>query len=160
MFIFPPSKKHRHKHAKTPHLNRKAGHRPKIAKIHSSMSAQEKTKRSNMFKSLPLLFSLWSPGAPSLPSAPSSATLSDKWGRPQAQGSNMLFQDPKRKKSPGQLHRIWWQTPFPEVETATMHNKVPCLKGKHCKNTVFHERARKDKVFKHVQKIASFSHSV
>ena len=68
----------------------------------------------------------------------------------------MLFQDPKRKKSPGQIHRIWWQTPFPEAEiTTTMHNKVPCSKAKLSKNTLFHERTRKDKIFKHVQNFAS-----
>ena len=66
-FCFERKTYSRQKHFKTPHLNRKEGHRPKIAKIHSSLSAQEKTKCSNMFKSLPLLFSLWSPGAPSYP---------------------------------------------------------------------------------------------
>jgi hypothetical protein len=36
-----------------------------------------------------------------------------------------------------------------------MHNKVPCSKAKLSKNTLFHERTRKDKIFKHVQKFAS-----
>ena len=40
------------------------------------------------------------------PGTLSSATLTDTWGRPQVQESNMLFQDLKRKKSRGQLHRI------------------------------------------------------
>ena len=99
---------------------------------------------SNMLKSVPLLFSLWSPGAPRLPGAPSSATLSDKWGRPHVQGSNMLFQDPKRKKSPSQLHIIWWQTPFPDPETTAMHEKVPGSIAKHCKNTFFKQHGKRE----------------
>ena len=91
------------------------------------------------------LFFSHSEGAPSLPGAPSSATLSDKWGRPQVQRSNMLFQDRKRKKSPGQLLRIWWQTPFPEAETTTMHSKVlypSCKERSQAKNYLWTKYAR------------------
>ena len=39
--------KHRHKHAKTPHLNRKEGHRPKITK---NTLFHERTRKDKVFK--------------------------------------------------------------------------------------------------------------